>query len=371
MSDALDQDLATVVHTSQGNYRVLVGRGVIDRIGPEMSAAGLGGRAFIIADRVLFPDGVRRVQEALESGGFPAHVLAIQSGETAKDLDTARQMYGWLAEQRAERSDTIVALGGGVIGDLAGFVAATWLRGVPFVQVPTSMAAMVDASIGGKVAVNLPQGKNLVGAFHQPKLVIAEIAHLATLPPRELASGWAEAIKHGFILDARLLDTLDRHAGEMLALSGDVAVEAIRRSVAIKADVVSADEFERGDERVLLNYGHTVGHALEAITEYGTFLHGEAVSVGIMAAAGIALRLGMIDPELLDRQRGILEKYGLPVRAQGVSVDAVLNATRSDKKSRGGSIRWVLLTGPGEATTRRDVPEQVVRDAIFDVVDEP
>ncbi len=227
---------------------------------------------------------------------------------------------------------------------------------------------MVDASIGGKVAVNLPIGKNLVGAFHQPRLVMAEVDYLQSLSRRELASGWAEAIKHGLILDAALLDTFEKQAPEVMSLAGETAMKAIRRSVAIKAEVVSADEFETGDARILLNYGHTVGHALEAVTEYGRFLHGEAVSVGMMAAARISQRMGMISGELVNRQRAILERYGLPVRAAGVSVDAVLDATRSDKKTRGGAIRWVLLEGAGKATTRRDVPENVVREIVEEVL---
>ncbi|MSQ07803.1 MAG: 3-dehydroquinate synthase [Dehalococcoidia bacterium] len=368
MLSTSDNNLAAVIKTTQGAYRVMVGRGIIESIGLEMAAADLHGRAFIVADQALFPAGVRRCQEALEAGGYPANVLTIPSGEPAKSLDTARQIYEWLGGQRAERSDVIVALGGGVTGDLVGFVAATWLRGVAFVQAPTSLAAMVDASIGGKVAVNLPIGKNLVGAFHQPKLVMAEVDYLQSLSRRELASGWAEAIKHGLIADASLLDTFETHAGEMMSLSGEAAVKAIRRSVAIKAEVVSADEFETGDTRVLLNYGHTVGHALEAVTGYGKLLHGEAVSVGMMAAARISQRMGMISGELVDRQRAILERYGLPVRASGVSVDAVLEATRSDKKTRGGAIRWVLLDGVGKATTRRDVPENTVFEAVGELL---
>ena len=368
MLSANDKNLAAVVKTSQGAYRVIVGRGVIESIGAEMASAGLQGRACIVADQALFPAGVRRCQEALEAGGFPANVLTIPSGEPTKSLDTARQIYEWLAGQRAERRDAIIALGGGVTGDLAGFVAATWLRGVAFVQAPTSLAAMVDASIGGKVAVNLPIGKNLVGAFHQPRLVMAEVDYLQSLSRRELASGWAEAIKHGLILDAALLDTFEKQAPEVMSLAGETAMKAIRRSVAIKAEVVSADEFETGDARILLNYGHTVGHALEAVTEYGRFLHGEAVSVGMMAAARISQRMGMISGELVNRQRAILERYGLPVRAAGVSVDAVLDATRSDKKTRGGAIRWVLLEGAGKATTRRDVPENVVREIVEEVL---
>jgi 3-dehydroquinate synthase len=293
----------------------------------------------------------------------------MEIGESSKNIATLEVVYSWLADRRAERGDVVVAMGGGVIGDLVGFVAATWLRGVSVVQVPTSLTAMVDSSIGGKTGVNLPQGKNLLGAFHQPKLVVQDIVHLETLPPREMAAGWAEAVKHGLILDADLLDTFERLAPQMVALEGDSPVEAIRRSVAIKGDIVSADEFETGDRRVLLNYGHTIGHAIEAVSGYGQYLHGEAVAIGMMAAAGIASRLGMIDAELVERQLRLLESYNLPTKAENLDSAAIIDATKSDKKSRGGTIRWVLLEGPGQATTRRDVPEDVVIEALQDVLD--
>lgn len=361
-------NLAAVVSTTQGDYRVMVGKGIVDDLGSELARTGLKGRAFLVADLVMFPGPVRRAQEALERGGFECHVLTLELSEANKNLDTVQKVYAWLAEQRSERSDIVVAMGGGVAGDLVGFAAATWLRGVAVVQVPTSLAAMVDSSIGGKTGINISQGKNLLGAFHQPKLVLQDVEHLTTLPAREMSAGWAEAVKHGFILDAQLLDTFERLAPQMKALEGQEPVDAIRRSVAIKAEVVSADEFETGDDRVLLNYGHTVGHAIEAVSGYGKFLHGEAVAVGMMAAAGIAEQLGMIDKELVDRQRAILRSYDLPVSAPGLDGDAILNATKSDKKSRGGTIRWVLLEGPGKATTRRDVPEDVVRDAVSEIL---
>jgi 3-dehydroquinate synthase len=356
--------LAAVVHTSQGDYRVLVGRGLIASLGPELRAAGLAGRAFIVGDAALYPTGIRGVQDALERSDFPAHVMTIPSGEPVKNLDTVRQIYVWLAKLRAERRDFVVAVGGGVTGDVAGFAAATWLRGVPVVQVPTTLAAMVDASLGGKVAVNVPEGKNLVGAFHQPRLVLSDVDFLRTLPPRELASGWAEAIKHGLILDEALVDTFEKHADELRAMQGDRWVDVIRRSVAIKAEVVSADEFERGDTRVLLNYGHTIGHALEAVTSYGRFLHGEAVAVGMAVAVRISSRLGMVPESLVTRQDRLFERFGLPLRAPGVDVSTVLDATRVDKKTRAGAIRWVLLAGPGKAVTRNDVPGDLVREVV-------
>ena len=364
-----DQNLAAIVNTTQGSYRVVVGRDIVDDLGIELAKTGLKGRAFLVADEVMFPNPTRKAQEALERGGYETHLLALEIGEKNKNLETVQIVYEWLAGLRAERGDIVVAMGGGVTGDLVGFVAATWLRGISVVHVPTSLAAMVDSSIGGKTGVNMPMGKNLIGAFHQPKLVLQDVAHLVSLPTREMSAGWAEAVKHGLILDTQLLDTFERLAPQMRALDGEEPVEAIRRSVAIKGQIVSSDEFETGDQRVLLNYGHTVGHAIEKVSGYGTYLHGEAVAIGMMVAGGIAERLGMIDIELVDRQREVLESYDLPVRAQGLDVDELIDATKSDKKSRGGTIRWVLLEGPGKATTRSDVPEEIVREAILSVLD--
>ncbi len=359
---------AATVRTSQGDYRVMVSRGAIENIGPEMRQAGITGRAFLIADYSMFPLLVRRAHEALERGGYETHALILELGEAAKSIETATRIYEWLGEQRAERIDCLVGMGGGVTTDLVGFVAGTWLRGVPVVHVPTSLAAMVDASIGGKAAVNLPIGKNLVGSFKQPRLVVHDINFLDTLPRRELAAGWAEAVKKALILDDDLLETFEVNAEDLAALSGDLVEPVIRRSVEIKAEIVSADEFETGNERVLLNYGHTIGHAIEAVTEYGTYLHGEAVSIGMMVAAGISHRMGLISEELVDRQRALLKRFELPVTLSGVDADTLIQATTSDKKSRGGRIRWVLLRGPGRSTTSREVSNKVVRAALADVI---
>ena len=363
-----DQKPSTIINTSQGSYRVIVGRGVIDDLGIELSKIGQTGRAFLIADEVMFANPVRRAHEALERGGFKTHVLALELGEFNKNLDTVHTVYKWLAELHVERNDIIVAMGGGVTGDLVGYAAATWLRGVAIVHVPTSLAAMVDSSIGGKTGVNMPTGKNLIGAFHQPKLVVQDIEHLKTLPPREMAAGWAEAIKHGLILDSRLLDKFESMAKQMNTLEGEEPVNAIRRSVAIKGQVISSDEFETGNQRVLLNYGHTIGHAIETVTGYETFLHGEAVAIGMTVAAGIAHRIGLIKSDLVDRQKHILESFNLPTTANNMDVNALISATKSDKKSRGGTIRWVLLEGPGKATTRENVPDAVVLDSLASIL---
>lgn len=356
------------MRTSRRNYRVLVDRGVILSLGREMRDAGLQGRAFLFVDGALFPRQAHRVQSVLEDSGCPTHVLALPAGESTKSFHVVQKIYEWLSSLRAERQDCIVALGGGVVGDLAGFVAATWLRGVPFVQIPTTLASMVDASLGGKTAINLPQGKNLVGAFHQPALVLSDVDFLDTLPARELAAGWAEAIKHGLILNRELLETFENSASEIASLSGETAVNVIRQSVRIKGEIVSADEFETGQQRILLNYGHTIGHALESVTGYGKYLHGEAVSIGMTVAAWIAVRLGLIEEHLFTRQTGILQRFQLPTSTDKATVEDLIEAARSDKKSRGGEIQWVLLNGLGSATVHRNVPADIVREAVSNVV---
>ena len=293
-ANTTDPNLAATVHHSGGSYPVVAGWDILDGLGERLADVGVKGAAYIITDdNVMNPYG-RRVQRALQTAGIPAHCFIIPSGESSKSFELAQAIYGWLAERKAERGHAIVSVGGGVPGDLGGFVAATYLRGMAFVQVPTSMAAMVDASIGGKVAINLPQAKNLVGAFYQPRGVFADASALSTLGKRELAEGWAEAIKHGFILDAELVDVFEEHAEALMDVDPEISADVIRRSMAIKAEVVSQDERETLGIRILLNYGHTIGHALEASTEYGRFLHGEGVSVGMMGAARMAAEMGLM-----------------------------------------------------------------------------
>jgi 3-dehydroquinate synthase len=255
-----------------------------------------------------------------------------------------------------------------MVTDLAGYVASTYVRGLPLVHVPTSLLAMVDAAIGGKVAVNHPRAKNVIGAFYQPRFVLTDVSTLRSLPPRELTSGWAELLKHALILEPELLAFLEEHADSILTLESEPTTEAIRRSVAIKAAVVSEDEREETGRRTVLNYGHTVGHAIEAATEYGRFLHGEAVAIGMTAAAAISRLLGLLSPDVERRQRGLLERFGLPTRAQGLDRGVVLSAMALDKKVRAGAIRWVLLEDIGRTTLRDDVPQAVVEQALDEVL---
>ena len=358
-----DPDLAAEVRTSAGDYPLWVGWQLIDEVGERIRRIMDPGVAYIITDEGVYRQ-ARRAQNSLEMSGIAAHLFVMPSGEQSKTLATAQHIYTWLAGLKAERGHLVLAVGGGVVGDLAGFVAATYLRGLPFAQVPTSLLAMMDAAIGGKTAVDLPQGKNLVGAFYQPKFVLADVSVLQTLPDRELRSGWAEAIKHGLIMADDLLSTFESQTDEIQALEPEIATDVIRRSMAIKANVVSQDERETLGIRVLLNYGHTIGHGIEAATGYGQYLHGEAVSIGMMGAARIGNGMGLMSDAEVERQRSVLEAYGLPLSATGVAPGSVLEAMRSDKKVAGGAIRWVLLDGIGNAITRNDVPAELVDDVL-------
>jgi 3-dehydroquinate synthase len=319
----------------------------------------LSGNAYVVADASVLSLYGDLVMTSLQMAGFGAQSFAVPCGEKSKTLDTVSHIYDWLVDCRAERNDLIVAVGGGVIGDMAGFVAATFLRGLCLVQVPTSLIAMTDASVGGKTGVNHPKAKNVVGAFHQPRLVLADVKTLTTLPERELTSGWAEVIKHGLVLDPELSAFLEKNANRLVELEPEVTTEAVRRSVAIKTRIVSEDVKEQG-RRILLNYGHTIGHGLEAATEYGGFLHGEAVSVGMAGAAMVSHEMGLLSMEVVKKHRGILKMFGLPVSCSDVKMKDVLRAMELDKKVKNRSVRWVLLEDIGRPVIRQDVPRQLV-----------
>jgi 3-dehydroquinate synthase len=358
-----DKDIACVVETATQSYPVFVGYALLDTLGEKMRQAGLSGTAIIISDENVFSIYGRKVEGILKDAGFAVNSFVVPPGEETKSMDSAIKIYDFLVEHRMERDDTIVALGGGVAGDLAGFVAATFLRGIRWVQVPTSLVAMVDASIGGKVGVNHPEGKNLIGAFYQPNVVLADCQTLTTLPRRELTSGWAEVIKHGLILDKEYLEFLESNVTGLTKLEPECLTRAIARSAVIKAQVVSQDEKEREGKRTVLNYGHTIGHALEAATRYERFLHGEAVAIGMMGAARLSQRLGLLPSAGVERQQALLQKFGLPTSLKTkrsnlkVSVAGITEAMELDKKMKGKAIRWVLLEDIGKAVIRSDVPQ--------------
>ena len=359
------------VKLKERSYAIEVEAGLLDRAG-ELLRAAVGERArraVIVSNPTVDRLYGRRLRRGLERAGFKPQGFLIGDGERFKTLATAEKLYTFLIGQRVERSDVIVAMGGGVVGDLAGFAAATYQRGMRFAQVPTTLLAQIDSSVGGKTGVNHPLGKNMIGAFHQPSLVVIDPASLASLPERELRAGLCEAVKYGVIRDRRLFDRINR---EMESLKGlDVAelTHLIARSCRIKADVVARDEREGGLRRIL-NFGHTVGHALEAVTRYRRFLHGEAVGHGMRAAARIAERIGML---AADERRAVDEavrRVGPLPSAKTLALDDIISAMAHDKKAEAGRLAFVLPTTIGRVVVRTDVPLQVIRSALKDTLSE-
>jgi shikimate kinase/3-dehydroquinate synthase len=355
-----NDDIACMVETVNQTYPVFVGYGLLDKLGEKMKKAALYGTATVISDENVFSLYGSKVEGILKDAGFAVNSFVVPPGEETKSMDYVIKIYDFLVDHRAERDDIIIALGGGMLGDLAGFVAATFLRGMFWVQVPISLVAMVDASIGGKVGVNHPEGKNLIGAFYQPNLVLADCRTLTTLPQRELTSGWAEIIKHGLILDEEFVQFLESNVSRLTKLEPELITRAITRSTAIKAQVVSQDEKEREGKRTILNYGHTIAHGLEAATQYKSFLHGEAVAIGMVGAARLSQRLGLLPSAAVERQQALLQKFGLPTGFSGLGLTEITRAMELDKKTKEKAIRWVLLQDIGKVVIRSDVPQQDV-----------
>lgn len=358
-------------------YTIEVGGGALDALGRAIRES-LGERSrkvALISNMKVYALYGARAAESLRAEGFDVATWMMGDGERFKNLRTAEAALRFLAASGLERSDAVVALGGGVVGDLAGFASAVYLRGISFVQVPTTLLAQIDSSVGGKTGVNLPEGKNLVGAFHQPRVVLADVETLKTLPRRELTAGWCEAIKQGAVGDRRLFERTARFlAGGWSNVDGWRAAELsqlIAAQCAFKARIVAGDERESveredGRSRRILNFGHTIGHALEALTNYRRFRHGEAVGLGMLAAGEISERLGMLDRAELEYLRETVRLAGPLPRADGLDADAILRALRSDKKSVGGRVRWILLERLGRARVvdEGDVPARVVDSSL-------
>ena len=363
-----DPDLAATVTVEQGAYPVFVGWGTIERqLGQRLTESGFRGRAHIICDtNVVHPYG-RAAQRSLHAADIEMGLFTFPAGEASKSLETATVLYEWLAEHRVERGDVIVAVGGGVVGDLAGYVAATFLRGIKLVQVPTSLTAMVDSSIGGKTAVDLPVAKNMVGAFHHPMMVLTDVSALTTLPERALREGWAEAIKHGFALEAPLVDFYEQHAEALLSLDPELTTEAVARNAAVKARIVTEDERETSGRRMLLNYGHTIGHGVEAAAGYDAYLHGEAVAIGMTGAARLGMMEGVTSAEIVEHQASLIARFGLPSSYAGVAPEAIIQAMSRDKKTTAGQVSWVFLEEVGRAVTRKGVPVERVAEVVRDL----
>ncbi len=339
--------------------RVLVGPGLLTRTGEQAREAGLRGACAVITDENVGRLHGAAVLKSLEAAGYRAVLLTVPAGEKSKSLASVEDLCDRMIAAGLDRGSFVVALGGGVVGDLAGFVAAVYHRGIPFVQIPTTIVAQVDSSIGGKTGVNARAGKNLIGAFHQPRLVLADTDTLATLPDREYREGFAEVIKHGVIRDAAMLDELDPAAPrESLA-------PLVARNIAIKAAIVAEDEHERTGTRALLNFGHTVAHAVENVAGYGRFLHGEAVGLGLAAALEVSQRKAGLSATDAQRVRDKLAAFGLPLALPAdLATEDLLAAARRDKKFDGGQIRYVVTPRLGEAFVATDVTEQDLRAAL-------
>jgi 3-dehydroquinate synthase len=353
------------VELAARSYPILIGRGLLGRA--ELLLDHLRtSRVALVSNTTIAPIYADRFAEALEKLGVGVTPIILPDGEAYKNWESLNQIHDALLAARCDRSTTVVAFGGGVIGDLAGFAAATYQRGVPFIQVPTTLLAQVDSSVGGKTGINHARGKNMVGAFWQPQLVLADTDTLQTLPPRELSAGLAEVIKYGLIRDLPFLDWLEAHMDGLMLRDGDLLAEAVERSCANKAEVVAADEFETAKDggRALLNLGHTFGHAIETGMGYGEWLHGEAVAAGTVMAAELSRRLGWIGQADVERITVLLKRAELPVSGPGLGADRYLELMSHDKKVIAGSLRLVLLRGLGDAVTSAEAPRKEIAAAI-------
>jgi 3-dehydroquinate synthase len=345
-------------------YEIIIAAGSLDLLGERIKSLKIGKKILVVSNPQIFAIYGDTVVNSLQNAGFEVFSHAIPAGEDYKHLESIVHLYDTALENYLERSSALLALGGGVIGDMTGFAAATWLRGINFIQLPTSLLAMVDASIGGKTGVNHPKGKNLIGAFYQPKLVYIDPNVLKTLPEREFRAGMAEVIKYGVIWDEELF--LGLEAAEKLDNLANITPELlnsiITRSCQAKVDVVTQDEKEAG-LRAILNYGHTIGHAIESLTGYTSVNHGEAVAIGMVAAGRLAVELGLWSQAESDRQNRLIEKTNLPTEIpQGLNIEEIIEALKSDKKVKDGTVRFVLPSGIGRAKEGYTISADKIRN---------
>jgi len=351
------------VRLERRSYPVYVGDGILPLLPVDLAALRAGRKVAVVSHRAVLRAAGQHLVTALRGWDYDVTTIEVPAGEESKSLAMVARILTRLARERFDRHSTVLALGGGVVGDLAGFVAATYMRGVRFVQVPTTLLAMVDSSIGGKTGVNHAGVKNLVGAFHQPSTVVADVRLLSTLSDRELRSGLAEIIKTAVIGDAVLFEYLEQHLSAILRRDTEPLIEVVARCAAFKARVVEADETEQGERRIL-NYGHTIGHAVEVATRGGRLTHGEAIAIGMALEGKLAQRLGTTDSGTVERQNGLLARAGLPVALRGVSTRALWRALALDKKRLNGVLRAPLLVGIGEVRREQEVPNALLQEVL-------
>jgi len=350
------------------SYDICIGDGLLECVGKQASKLNLGHRCAIVTDSNVSPLYGEKVIQSLTNKGFSVEKIVVKAGETSKSLKVVGQCYDEIARMRLERKSFILALGGGVVGDLAGFLAATYMRGIDFVQVPTTLLAQVDSSVGGKVGVNLKAGKNLVGAFYQPRFVLCDLEALNTLPEREFRAGLGEVIKYGIIYDAGLFRRLERDMAKVLKRDALVLSAIVARCCEIKAEVVRQDETE-GGLRAILNFGHTIGHAIEAVEGYGKYLHGEAVSIGAVAVAQLSTKVLGLPVTDAARIENLFRQAGLPtgLRLSAAQQKSVFDAMFLDKKVAGGEVKFVLASSIGKVEFGRKIKPELVRSALADL----
>ncbi|MBK5276010.1 MAG: 3-dehydroquinate synthase [Desulfuromonadales bacterium] len=349
---------ALTVHLAENSYEILIGSGLLSSVGQRCTAAGLGSRAAIITNPTVNALYGEIVCRSLAEAGCAVTLIEIPDGEEYKNAATLSGVYDALIEAGLDRKSFVVALGGGVVGDLAGFAAATYLRGIPFVQVPTTLLAQVDSSVGGKTAIDHPRGKNLIGAFYQPRQVLIDVNTLATLPDREYRAGLAEVVKYGVAIDLPFFEYLEQHSGEINSKEPGCLEQIIHRCCEIKAQVVELDEKESG-LRAILNYGHTLGHAFETLAGYRELVHGEAVAIGMVLAARISTRLGHCSEADIQRVTALITGFGLRTRPPEFDRPRLLEAIVTDKKSRNGTISFICNQGIGNHAVEQLLPEQL------------
>ncbi len=355
------------VDLGKNSYLIHIDKGALPKFGNIIKNHIPINRSAIITNRIINGLYGEIVETSLKSIGVDVITIEIPDGEENKSFQNAMRLYDALADNNMTRRSVIIALGGGVIGDLAGFVSATFMRGVPLIQIPTSLLAQVDSSVGGKTAINHPKAKNMIGVFHQPKFVFIDVDVLKTLPERELKAGLAEVIKHGMIMDSELFYYVEDNLEEILCVDPQSMEQIIARSCKDKATIVEQDEKEQ-NLRAILNYGHTVGHGVESATNYSVYRHGEAVSIGMAVAGRIAVNMGILKPDIADRQNRLLERCGLPVKFPDLNIDTVMNAIQLDKKiNESGRPRFVLVKDIGEAIIVENVSDEQIRRAIMEM----
>ncbi len=346
------------VNLSANSYNIYIDKGILDKIGDALAKEKTPCKTLLITDKNterLYAD---KAAEGLKKTGFDARIVSLTPGEDQKTLETASLLYDACFDHKLDRNSLVVALGGGVVGDISGFVAATFMRGIPFVQIPTTLLAQVDSSIGGKVAVNHPKGKNMIGSFYQPRAVFIDVGALSTLPKAELVAGLVEVIKYGVIRDAALFEYIEKSLDSILQLDYDALLKIIAASCRIKADVVAEDEKET-HLRAILNYGHTIGHAVETLTNYKKYRHGEAVAIGMVYASLIAIEMGLAVNGVFERQLALIKKLGLSLHT-GLKPENVIRTLYADKKAIGGRLRFILPTKIGEVIISDQVTEEIL-----------